>query len=582
MPGNTVANEVAGLNTAGYGIASPLRRYLAMFRGELISVAVFSLVTNLLMLAPTLYMLQLYDRVLSSKNELTLYAVTLITCLLFLVMAFSEWMRSIIVIKAGVRFDQLLSSKVFTLGFTSALSSQRRQSGEAMQDLTYIRQFMTGNGLFAFFDMPWTLLYIAVLFILNPMLGMIAIVFCLIQLGLGIWNQRSSEKPLQELGDASRANQRFLDSKVRNIETLHVMGMITHLYQRWLRMQRSWNLLDRDAIGIQTRNQLINKFVRYSMQSLMLGAAALLAIQGKISIGAMIASNVLIARALQPFDIIVGTWKQFKQAQQSFARLNRLLATETTTEHALEMDRIKGHITLKNLHVQLENSERAVLRDINLEIIPGQILTVMGASGSGKTTLVRCLAGICPWQAGEMLIDHVPVTDIPHQQRADALGYLPQDIDLVEGTIADNIARFSVPDPAEVIAAAKSAGIHESILRLPHGYDSPMTESSAVLSGGQRQLLGLARAIYRQPAVVLLDEPNSHLDEHGEASLLASLLSLKQQGKTIVLVSHRSSILKITDQLLILQDGATLHYGPRDSVMAEMNKERQQLNAAAA
>ena len=300
MPGNMVANEVAGLNaagpiTAGYGIASPLRRYLAMFRGELVSVAVFSLVTNLLMLAPTLYMLQLYDRVLISKNELTLYAITLITCLLFLVTAFSEWMRSIIVIKAGVRFDQLLSSKVFTLGFTSALSSQRWQSGEAMQDLTYIRQFMTGNGLFAFFDMPWTLLYIAVLFILNPMLGMIAIVFCLIQLGLGIWNQRSSEKPLQELGDASRANQRFLDSKVRNIETLHVMGMIPHLYQRWQGMQRRWNLLDRDAIGIQTRNQLINKFVRYTMQSLMLGAAALLAIQGKISIGAMIASNVLIA-----------------------------------------------------------------------------------------------------------------------------------------------------------------------------------------------------------------------------------------------------------------------------------------------
>ena len=546
---------------------------MAMFRGELVSVAVFSLVTNLLMLAPTLYMLQLYDRVLISKNELTLYAVTLITCLLFLVMAFSEWMRSIIVIKAGVRFDQLLSSKVFTLGFTSALSSQRWQSGEAMQDLTYIRQFMTGNGLFAFFDMPWTLLYIAVLFILNPMLGMIAIVFCLIQLGLGIWNQRSSEKPLQELGDASRANQRFLDSKVRNIETLHVMGMIPHLYQRWQGMQRRWNLLDRDAIGIQTRNQLINKFVRYTMQSLMLGAAALLAIQGKISIGAMIASNVLIARALQPFDIIVGTWKQFKQAQQSFARLNRLLATETKTEHALEIDRIKGHITLKNLQVQLENSERPVLSDINLEIIPGQILTVMGASGSGKTTLVRCLAGICPWQAGEMLIDHVPVADIPHQQRADALGYLPQDIDLVEGTIADNIARFSAPDPVDVIAAAKSAGIHESILRLPQGYDSPITESSAVLSGGQRQLLGLARAIYRQPAVVLLDEPNSHLDEHGEASLLASLLSLKQQGKTIVLVSHRSRILKITDQLLILQDGATLHYGPRDSVMAEMNKE---------
>ncbi|MGZ8252099.1 MAG: type I secretion system permease/ATPase [Methylophilaceae bacterium] len=578
----------------------PLRKYLALFKGDLMVVAMFSLATNVLMLAPTLYMLQLYDRVLISKNELTLYAITLITCFLFLVMAFCEWMRSAIVIKAGVRFDQLLSSKVFTLGFAHVLGlenarasekagpsqkaglTQKTMANEAMQDLTYIRQFITGNGLFAFFDMPWTLLYIAVLFILHPMLGMLAIVFCMVQFGLGIWNQRSSESPLEQVNLAGRANQRFLDSKARNIETLHVMGMIPHLYKRWQLMQQRWNQLDGDAIRIQTRNQLINKFIRYTMQSLMLAAAALLAIQGKISIGAMIASNVLIARALQPFDVIVGTWKQFVMAQQSMTRLDQLLASEQPEVKTKKVSQIQGHITLKDLNVTLGNTDRSILKRINLDIHPGQILTVMGPSGSGKTTLARCLAGICPWQGGELLIDGISASSIPHAQWAAALGYLPQDVELIEGSIADNIARFSDPSPADVIAAAQSAGIHDSILRLPQGYDSRINESAAILSGGQRQLLGLARAIYRQPALLLLDEPNSHLDEHGEANLLTALLRLKQEGKAIVLVSHRSSILKITDQLLILQNGEVAHYGTRDAVVAELNHARQLLAAQAA
>jgi len=566
-------------------MTNSLRRYLVMFKNEFVSVAIFSLVTNILMLAPTLYMLQLYDRVFISKNELTLSAVTLITCFLFLVMAFSEWMRSIIVIKAGVRFDQLLGSRVFTLGFSSALASMRAKSSEAMQDLTYIRQFMTGNGLFAFFDMPWTLLYIAVLFILNPFLGIVAIVFCLIQFGLGIWNQRNSEQPLQRVSSATKNNQKFLDSKVRNIETLHVMGMIPHLFLRWQAIQREWNRLDMDAIGIQSRNQMINKFVRYTMQSLMLAAAALLAIHGKISIGAMIASNVLIARALQPFDVIVSTWKQFIQAQQSVTRLDELLALDQDEELqplSMETGEIRGHISLKGLNVTLANSEKAILSDINLEILPGQILSIMGPSGSGKTTLARCLAGICPWQSGEFLIDGLPATSIPHAQWAAALGYLPQDVELIEGSIADNIARFSDAVPADVIAAAQGVGIHEAVLRLPQGYDTKINDSVGALSGGQRQLLGFARAIYRQPALLLLDEPNSHLDEHGEASLLASLLSLKAQGKAIVLVSHRSSILKITDQLLIMDEGRVAHYGSRDSVLAEINKSRQQFTAQAA
>jgi len=559
-------------------------RYLALFKREFLVIAVFSLISNLLMLAPTLYMLQLYDRVLISKNELTLYAVTLITCLLLAFMAFSEWMRSLIVIRAGVRFDQLLGSKIFRLGFAGALSSLRSRSGEAMQDLTNIRQFLTGNGLFAFFDMPWTLLYIAVLFILHPLLGALAIAFCLIQFGLGVWNQRSSERPLQQVAEAGQSNQRFLDSKVRNIETLHVMGMIPHLFRRWQVLQQRWHSLDSASLNVQTRNQLISKFVRYSMQSLMLAVAALLAIQGKISIGAMIASNVLIARAMQPFDVIVTTWKQCIQVQQAMRRLNVLLASEQPepddavafAESMSSNERCM--IQLRGLNVNLGSDQRFVLKDIDLDIQPGQILTVMGHSGSGKTTLMRCLAGILQCQAGQMLINYMDATAIPRQQRAQSLGYLPQDIDLIEGSIADNIARFNKPDPERVIAAARAAGIHNSILRLSQGYNTKIAESG-VLSGGQRQLLGFARAIYGEPALLLLDEPNSHLDEHGEASLLACLRNLRQQGKTIVLVSHRSSILKITDQLLIMKGGEIAHYGPRDSVMAELQQARQQLAA---
>lgn len=552
-----------------------LGKYFALFKTEFFSVTIFSIGTNLLMLVPTLYMLQLYDRVLTGKNELTLYALTLITCFLFLVMAFCEWMRSLIVIKAGVKFDQLLGDKVFALGFASIGGAQQFRAHEAMQDLTSIRQFMTGNGLFAFFDVPWTVLYIAVLFIIHPMLGMIAIAFCTIQFGLGIWNQHSSEQPLQQASTATQINQRFLQNKARNIETLYVMGMISNLFLRWQAMQHRWSLLDSHAISIQTRNQAVNKFVRYTMQSLILAAAALLAIQGKVSIGSMIAANVLIARALQPFDVIVGTWKQYIQARQSVSRLNALLESEQTDEVSAGKLEIKGHVTLKNIGVRLENPSRMLLNSISLDIHPGQILTIMGPSGSGKTTLARCLAGVCQWQAGEFLLDGVAVEHFSLEQRAISLGYLPQDIELIEGTIADNIARFELTDSSDVITAAKAAGIHENILRLPNGYDTRIGESVFILSGGQRQLLGLARAIYREPALLVLDEPNSHLDEYGEANLLATLTDLKNKGKSIVLISHRSSILKISDQLLIMNNGQITHSGPRDIVAAELNNARQ-------
>ncbi|MFJ5445132.1 type I secretion system permease/ATPase [Methylobacillus methanolivorans] len=552
-----------------------LRSYLALFKHEAWSIALFSMVTNVLMLAPTLYLLQLYDRVLLSRSEMTLLAVTLITLFLFMVMAFSDWVRSLVAIKAGVCFDKLLTSRLFSLGLTRQAAQGTQQ---AMQDLTFIRHFITGNGLFAFFDVPWTLLYIAVLFILSPILGALAIALCMVQFGLALWNQHSTAQPLADSAEARQHGLQFLDSKLRNIETLHVLGMLPQLRQRWLAIQDRWHALDAKTNDVQSRNQQVNKFARYTMQSGMLGMAALLAVKGDISIGAMIASNVLIARALQPFDVIVGTWKQFIQAKASAGNIDQLLATGTDHDDITQLvtpnEAIKGRLSLVQVAVKSHHGT-PLLKPLNLEIEPGEILGVLGPSGSGKTTLLRCLANTCDQREGEILVDGIALSRLPANLYASAIGYLPQETALLEGSIAENIARFTQPEPEKVIQAAQAAGIHEAILRLPKGYDTRLNAEAPVLSGGQRQLVGLARAIYQQPAILLLDEPNAHLDDQGEASLITALLLLKNQGKSIVLVSHRPHILNITDKLLVLDQGNMLWHGPREQVLAEINHARQ-------
>lgn len=579
--GSAAQAAAASAPLAAASAPARLRAYLAQFKSELGAIAIYSMLTNLLMLAPTLYLLQLYDRIIQSRSEMTLLAVTLITLMLFGVMALADWLRSRVAIKAGTRLDTLLTTRLFALGLSSQGASSASQ--QALQDLTLLRQFVTGSGMFAFFDLPWTLLYIAVLFVLSPVLGWLAIGLCLLQFALAVWNQRSSEQPLADSSAARMQVAQFLESKLRNLSTLHVLGMLPSLKQRWQQLQSGWNQHDAAAQQIQQRNQLLNKFARYSMQSGMLGIAAWLAVRGDISIGAMIASNVLIARALQPFDVIVSTWKPFMQARACAANLDVLLAdapaavqapTAAQKDNSTTLS-LTGHLSLRGLEVSTPAGQ-ALLRDITLEIRPGEILGILGASGSGKTTLLRCLVNTCPWQQGDILVDGLSRAQLPAGLYAQAIGYLPQEVALLDGSIAGNIARFQTPDPEAILQAAQAAGIHEAILRLPQGYDTPLNAESKVLSGGQRQLLGLARALYQQPPIIVLDEPNAHLDEHGEASLLAALLLLKNQGKTIVMVSHRQHSLRITDQLLVLEQGAMRLYGPRDQVLATLDQARQQ------
>lgn len=545
---------------------------LAPFKRELVYVAVLSFVTNLMMLVPTIYMLQLYDRVMLSQNVLTLIAVTMMVCFLLLMMALADWLRSTIVIKSGVRFDQTFGKKIFSLAFSDAASVHQRQPSQALADLTAVRQFISGSGIFAFFDVPWSVLYIVVLFILNSVLGWLAIGFCAIQFGLAIWNQRSSHQPLQRLAESQATTNQFLQNKIRNLETLHVMGMMPQLYQRWSDLVQDDNQHEDRAQQGQNRNQFVNKLVRYSMQSVMLAVAALLTVQGEISVGSMIASNVLIARALQPFDVIVSTWRQYISAKTAAIALNQLLAKSASSKTGMPNHKISGHFSLNNVTVSLDGVDEPTLHNLNLEIKLGRILNIMGASGSGKTTLARCLVGLIKPQAGELSVDDVLIQEVDGAQLAAAVGYLPQQVALIEGTIAENIARFGALETEQIIAASKAVGMHEMILRMPHGYDTHIDESGLPLSGGQRQLVGLARAIYLEPNIIVLDEPNANLDEVGEKHLLALLQLLKNKNKTIVVISHRSGLLKITDDLLILKNGHIAQYGPRDAGVAYLNQ----------
>jgi ATP-binding cassette subfamily C exporter for protease/lipase len=547
------------------------------FRQQFIHMAWLSLLTNVLMLVPTLYMLQLYDRVMMSKNTLTLVAITVLTAGLLLLMAGADWLRNLYAIKTGVQLDLTYGKQVFAAAFNPA-TSQRQSPVQSLQQLTTVRQFMTGQGLFAMLDLPWSVVYIAVLFTLHPMLGLTAVVFCLIQSGVAVWNQSVIAGPAQQAQSAKQTTEHFIQQKIRHLQTSHVLGMSHTLRQRWQALLAEQSAAERTWLTASDRSQFVNKWVRYTMQSLMLAVAAWLTIKGEISVGSMVASNVLIARALQPFDVIVHSWRQWLHANAAASDLQALLAHHAqahTNPVAPQPLQRPYTLTLNAAGVTLPS--RRVLHDLNLTIPPGRLLCIMGPSGSGKSTLARLLVGAVFPTQGSYQVNQTAMHAGNIRAALDSVGYLPQQVSLLEGTIAENVARFGPLDSQHIIEACQRVGLHEAILRLPQGYDTRLDEQGLPLSGGQRQLLGLARAIYQGPALLVLDEPNASLDEFGEARLMQLLQTLKEKQTTIVVISHRSGVLKVTDDLLVLKRGEVVHHGPRDAGIVYLN----QLNATA-
>lgn len=558
------------MKTPGFFKRSELTSTLWGFRREFLIVGAFSMVANVLMLAPTLYMLQVYDRVLVSQSELTLVAMSLLTLFLFGVMAFAEWMRSRLLVSTGVRLDEQLSTQVFNASFEAHLGQSGASPSRAFGDLIQIRQFLTGNGIFAFFDAPWAPIYMAVLFFLHPLLGVLGIVFALIQAALAWFGHHNTLAPSEAAAKAGADAGTFLQGKLRNAEVLESMGMVQNLRTRWASRHQNHLSKSSDAQQLTHRITAWSKFIRYSQQSLSLGVGALLVIDGQLSPGGMIAANVLMTRALAPIDMMVGSWRQFIGMRYAFERLEQMLIEYPERDPALKRVAPAGSVTLEDVFATAPGRTNPILKNINLSAPTGTVTAVLGPSGSGKSTFARVLMGIWPDVSGQILLDKLPLNGWNRIELGPHLGYLPQDIELFEGTIAENIARFGEVDPAQVIEAAQSAGLHDMILRFPKGYDTPIGESGNLLSGGQRQRIGLARAVYGSPKLVVLDEPNANLDDAGEAALFRAIQQLKTKGSTVFLITHRPGALAVADRILMLRDGQIVVNGPRDAVIASL------------
>lgn len=554
---------------------SELAQVLWRFRRVFALVGLLSMLANLLMLTPTIYMLQVYDRVMASRSELTLLFVSLLALGLLAVMSAAEWLRSRLLVRAGVALDDLLSTRVFNAGFEAYLNEADQSPRRVFSDLTEIRQFLTGTGIIALFDAPWTPIYLAVLFMLHPVLGAVAVAFALVQFALVWFGHRKSLAPNEAAGLALQEANAYMHGKLRNAEVVEAMGMLGPLRRQWQRRHAQYVALHEAAQALQHRLTAWSKFVRYSQQSASLGVGALLVIDGQMTAGGMIAGNVLMSRALAPIDMLVGSWRGFQGARAAYRRLETLLQAHPERDQALRRVAPTGAVRLQAVVASAAGRATPILKGIDLELPPGTVTVLVGPSGSGKSTLARVTLGIWPMVAGEVLLDGLPVSGWDRSELGPYLGYLPQDVELFEGTLAENIARFGEIDSARVIEAAQRAGLHEMILHFPRGYDTPIGPGGGFLTGGQRQRIGLARALYGDPVLLVLDEPNANLDDAGEAALYEAVRGCKARGRTVLLISHRPSAIAVADRLVVLGEGRVVAAGPRDAVLQALQQAQQ-------
>ena len=563
-------------------VKSDLEKALHLCKDAFLSAAGFSLLINFLMITPSIYMLQVYDRVVSTGNLSTLLMLTLIVLLLFITMTALEWVRSQILVRVSTRLETLLNQRLFQVAFKQALlSSGQKATTQPLDDLTGLRQFLTGNGLFAFFDAPWMPIYLGILFLFHPWYGWFSVLTAILLCIVAAFTERSTSKILTEANNVSMATRALLAKNLRNAEVIASMGMLGNIRQRWL--TGAVNVLDLQAVASSRAGLLtsLSKVIRLSSQSLILGLGAYLVIEREISPGLMIGGSILMGRALAPIDIMIGSWKGFISARDQYKRLNEILLMIPADAEHMALPDPQGKIHFEHAVVAAPGGKTAILKDLSLTIEKGDIVGVVGPSGAGKSTLARAVLGIWPTANGSIRLDGAEIFHWDREHLGKFIGYLPQDTELFEGTIGENIARFGNVDSEKVVAAAKMANVHELILRFPEGYDTVIGATSGNLSGGQRQRIGLARALYDNPVLVVLDEPNSNLDEQGEAALEQALLQLKQKQTTVLMITHRNNVLSKVDKLLILNEGALVAYGPRDQVIAYIQQKQQQANVPA-
>jgi len=556
---------------------SAIGRSLHRSRKVFLSVGIFSLFINLTMLNGPLFMLQVYDRVLSSQSKETLVFLTLLAAGVLIFQSLMEVVRSNLLIRAGAQLDSELQSQTFGLSFDGKIAEHQTSSAQGLRDLDALRGFLAGSGLIALFDAPWTPIFLFVVFIIHPALGVLALAGAAVILLLAYLSELATRSALKEAATAHRDSEYFVGTLQNNAESARSMGMVRNLQARWQEHHEAslaWQALASDRAA---QLNAAAKFARQMLQILALALGAYLALENQISAGAIVASSIIMGRALAPIEATIGQWKGFVQARHAYARLADALKSEADGAPRTELPPPTGAYKLEDVVVRYDGVKEPVLKGISLELSPGEAFGVIGPTGSGKSTLARLMIGAMKPSSGSVRLDGVELSDWVTREVGSHIGYLAQDIELLDGTVAENISRYGEHNSAAIVEAAKIAGAHEFILTLPNGYDTVIGDRGKLLSGGQRQRVGLARAVYGGCKVVVLDEPNANLDAIGEADLRRAIETLKKQGRTVVIVTHRPGVLPAVDRLAVMQAGQIASVGPRDEVLAAINKANAQI-----
>ena len=552
--------------------APSLHAFAARFQPYFVSAAAFSLVLNVLMLVPALFMLQVFDRVLTSRSIETLVMLMVLSVGALLFMAYLDVIRARLLTAAAVSLEKLLGPRVLADMIRRNAAPGAGEALHGLRDVNALRAFLTGPGILSLFDSPWAVIYVLIIFLFHPLLGAVALSGALIMFALGMLNEKLSRQPLEAMQLESRKAGRFADQSIANAEVARALGMVESLARGWEGHSRKGleNQLQANRAGSVLTST--TRFMRQFLQVAMLAAGAWLVIEQAATAGVMIAATILLGRALAPVETAIAGWKGLVDARSAYARLNQILAAEPRDEGLTKLPAPKGALSVERAIFGFRGQERPVIKQVSFRLSVGNALAIVGPSAAGKSTLARLIVGLWKPLSGTVRLDNADIAAWPRARLGPYVGYLPQDVELFAGTVSQNIARMGEVDSAAVVEAAKWANVHEMILRLPQGYDTPIGEGGAFLSAGQRQRVALARALYGKPCLVVLDEPNSNLDAEGETALIEAIRRMKAESVTLVVVTHRGRLLTVMDQILVLHDGVIEKLGPPAEVLARLGQ----------
>ena len=548
------------------------------FKHYILPTAFFSFVINIFLLAPSIFMLQLFDRVMSSRSKEALYLISVLLLAALIVTALIEMVRSKILVNANNAMDLMMAPFLLNKMVEGATSPEGNPNTYALKDLQTVRTFLTGQGIIQLLDVPWIPIFMVLLLFLNPIMFNVLLFSVILMVALSVASEFLTKAPLEEANTANRLATRFVDSAMLNAEVVNAMGMQANLTKRWASLNDRVIILQTRASKWSGRLSGMTKFVRSVTQAMSMAVGTYIMLgDATFSMGFMMAGGILFGKALGPLEYVITGWRSILEARSAYARLDSFIKGASKNQpRLLELPTPTGQISMEHVTFGVRSTGKILIRDVSFSLVAGDSLGIVGPSASGKSTLARLLVGAWKPQQGAVRIDGADLETWPPESLGQHIGYLPQDIELFAGSIADNIARLGEPDSEMVIEAARIAGLHEMILQMPNGYNTQIGDGGTVLSGGQRQRIGFARALYGNPKILILDEPNASLDTAGELALVNAMAHLKQAGTTTIFITHNPHFINNVTKLLVMQNGALAAFGPKEWVMSQLNKATQQ------